>query len=91
MNIFIDHVGDGHKHYRMAITSILHNECLRRRRITNKGNVAQVEFYNIDIRATPVRSTAPENQRNRWFITRGHGAHIPTEWEIITNKKSDTL
>ena len=30
----------------MAITSILYNECLRRRCLTNKGNVAQVEFYN---------------------------------------------
>ena len=48
MNIFIDHVGDGHKHYRMAITSVLYNECLRRRCLTKKGNVAQVEFYNID-------------------------------------------
>ena len=48
MNIFIDHVGDGHKHYRMAITSILYNECLRRRCVTKKGNVAQVEFYNTD-------------------------------------------
>ena len=46
MNIFIDHVGDGHKYYRMAITSILYNECLRRRCLTKKGNVAQVEFYN---------------------------------------------
>ena len=49
MNIFIDHVGDGHKHYRIAITSILYNEWLRRRCVTKKGNVAQVEFYNIDI------------------------------------------
>ena len=48
MNIFIDHVGDGHKHYRLAITSILYNECLRRRCLTKKGNVAQVEFYNTD-------------------------------------------
>ena len=31
----------------MAITSILYNECLRRRCITKKGNVAQVEFYAI--------------------------------------------
>ena len=46
MNIFIDHVGDGHKYYRMAITSTLYNECLRRRCLTKKGNVAQVEFYN---------------------------------------------
>ena len=48
MKIFIDHFGDRHKHYRMAITSILYNECLRRRCVTKKGNVAQVEFYNID-------------------------------------------
>ena len=46
LNIFIDHVGDGHKHYRMAITSVLYNACLRRRCLTKKGNVAQVEFYN---------------------------------------------
>ena len=46
MNIFIDHVGDGHKHYRMAITLMLYNECLWGRRVTKKGNVAQVEFYN---------------------------------------------
>ena len=45
----MDHVGDGHKHYRLAITSILYNECLRRRCLTKKGNVAQVEFYNIDM------------------------------------------
>ena len=32
----------------MAITSILYNECLRRRCVIKKGNVAQVEFYNID-------------------------------------------
>ena len=30
----------------MAITSVLYNECLRRRCLTKKGNVAQVEFYN---------------------------------------------
>ena len=30
----------------MTITSILYNECLRRRCVTKKGNVAQVEFYN---------------------------------------------
>ena len=36
------------KHYRMAITSIPYNECLWRRCVTKKGNVAQVEFYNID-------------------------------------------
>ena len=46
MNIFIDHVGDGHKNYIMAITSILYNKYLRRRCVTKKGNVAQVEFYN---------------------------------------------
>ena len=54
MNIFIDHFGDGLKHYRMAITSILYNECLRRRCVTKKGNVAQVEFYNNRYRA-PVK------------------------------------
>ena len=32
----------------MAITSILYNECLRRRCVTKKGNVVQVEFYNVD-------------------------------------------
>ena len=32
----------------MTTTSILYNECLRRRCVTKKGNVAQVEFYNID-------------------------------------------
>ena len=49
MNIFIDHVGDGHKYYRMAITSILYNECLQRRCVTKKGNVAQVEFFFLII------------------------------------------
>ena len=37
---------DGHKHYRMAITSVLYNECIRRRCVTKKCNVALVEFYN---------------------------------------------
>ena len=37
---------NGIKHCRMAITSILYNECLRRRCVTKKVNVAQVEFYN---------------------------------------------
>ena len=35
-------------HYRMAITSVLYNECLWRRCLTKKGNVAQVELYNIN-------------------------------------------
>ena len=30
----------------MAITSVLYNECFRRRCVTKKCNAAQVEFYN---------------------------------------------
>ena len=67
MNIFIDHVGDGHKYYRMAIISILYNECLRRRCFTKRGNVAQVQFYNID------------NQSNNDDFPDGE----PTEWSVI--------
>ena len=42
----MDHIEDWHKHYRMAITSVLYNECFRRRCVTKKCNAEQVDFYN---------------------------------------------
>ena len=66
MNIFIDHVGDGHKYYRMAIISIPYNVCLRRRCLTKKGNVAQVEFYNNRFKSmTLIRERERERERER--------------------------
>ena len=42
----MDHIEDGHKRYRMTITSVLYNECFRRRCVTKKCNAEQVDFYN---------------------------------------------
>ena len=47
LNIFIDHDGDGHKHYRIAITLILYNhyECLRRK-CDKKSSFIIIDFLN---------------------------------------------
>ena len=78
----------------MAITSILYNECLRRRCVTKKGNVAQVEFHIIDNASFIVAVViSPDFPDSMYTNT---GSCIPTEEQVgifkmqITAKALDT-
>ena len=66
MNTFIDHIGDGYKHYRMAITFVLHNECLGGDALQRNAMLHKSSFIII-LDGLPGFARIPKRQTNQEF------------------------